>query len=434
MTPTEFEKLAAEYTRWEKHLGTQKVTTGAFAYEHHDLVSAVNGLQPNSDAFGRVRVSSPFTLFDGKTLGSDSPRYWSDLELSGGGTSSTHSTNRASTTLGVSATTAGMRVRRTYRHFPYTPGKSQLALLTFVHGALASGITRRVGLFTDKNGLFLNTDGTDVGFTRRTYASGSAVDNTVLQVDWNVDPMDGNGPSGVTLDLTKSQILVIDYEWLGVGRVRFGFNVDGVTFWAHEFLNANNLDVVYTSSPNLPLCYELENDGTGAASSLECICSTVISEGGEDPIGMSFGIAGGAIKTGMNGTGSTRYCLGGLRIAAANSEFGVIQPKSLNVLGTTVNDVFAWEMVLDPVIAGVVTWTAVPQSVTEHFDGNNSNTCTGGQIIATGVGSSQSLITFDPQDLQGPGIGADGTPQVLAFVLRPFSNMSVVGAFNWVEL
>lgn len=389
----------------------------------------------NLDAFGRLRSSEPYSLFDGKTLLNACPTWWDDTQVSGGSTTSTFSAARASTTLAVGASTAGKRVRQTFRRFPYTPGKSHLILVTFLHGALATGISRKIGFFDDSNGIFLDTTGAaTVKITRRTYVGGSASDtDSIAQASWNLDPMDGSGPSGIDLDFEKVQILVIDLEWLGVGRVRVGFNVDGVTYYAHEFRNANNLTSVYMSSPNLPIRYEIENGGTGGAASLEAICSTVISEGGADPIGRPFGIANAAIRTTINGTGATRYALLAVRIAAANAAFGYIQPIHASMVGTTAGDTFAWELVLDATIAGSPTWNALTNSVAEYVDGTSSNTVTGGTILASGVGYSESEITIDPQKIQGPGMSRGGTPQTLALVIRPYANMAAVAGFTWVE-
>lgn len=448
MTPTELEKLADEYTKWEKTLGTNKVSTGAFAYEMDQIVEAIaaGGGTPtgptevtfadsvNLDAFGRLRVSTPFTLFDGKTLRTAQNNAWDDVEAAGTGTGSTFSANRASDTLSVSAATAGTRVRQTLQRFPYAPGKSQLALVTFVHGVLAAGISRKIGLFDNQNGIFLDTEGTAVGITRRSFVTGSAVDTTVQQANWNIDTFDGNGPSGVTLDLTKAQILVIDYEWLGVGRVRVGFNVDGVTYPAHQFLNANNLTSVYMSSPNLPIRYEIENSGAGAAAELEAICSAVLSEGGQDPIGTPYGVANAGIVTGINGTGANRYALLGLRVASVHASSGVISPVRFSMIGSTNNDVFAWEIVLDATVAGTPTWVSGGSgSISEYFDGTSANTVTGGEILGSGVGFSQTEIQIDTRNIRGPGVQYDGTPQELTLVIRPYSNMAAVAGLSWVE-
>lgn len=390
----------------------------------------------NLDGFGRLRVSNPLSLFDGKTLiSAKNTRTWDDTAASGSGTSSTFDANRASVTLGVGATTAGKRVRQTNQRFAYVPGLSQLALITFVHGALATGITRKIGLFDDKNGIFLNTTGTStVQLVRRTYVGGSASDTAAVdQVDWNLDPMDGTGPSGIDLDFEKAQILVIDYEWLGVGRVRVGFNVAGVTYYAHEFRNANNLTSVYMSSPNLPIRYEIENSGAGQAASLECICSAVITEGGQNATGRPFGVANAALRTTLNGSGATRYALLAIRIAAANAAFGKIVPSSFSICGSTVNDYYAWELVLNPTIAGSPTWSTITDSVVEWVDGTSANTVTGGSILASGVGFSQAAVGFDASNIIGPGISRAGTPQTLALVIRPYANMDGVAGINWLE-
>jgi hypothetical protein len=56
---------------------------------------------------------------------------------------------------------------------------------------------------------------------------------------WNGDKLDGTGASGLTLDLTKPQILWIDFEWLGVGNVRCGFIINGQYIVCHTYQTAN---------------------------------------------------------------------------------------------------------------------------------------------------------------------------------------------------
>ena len=116
------------------------------------------------DAFYRLRVSNPFTVSDSKQLLDYTGHVWDDVQASGAGTSSTHSTARASTTLGVSANTAGRRVRQTFRRFNYQSGKSQHYFSTFCFIDAASGITRRVGMFDNNNGIFFQLSGTTETF------------------------------------------------------------------------------------------------------------------------------------------------------------------------------------------------------------------------------------------------------------------------------
>ena len=398
------------------------------------ILTSINNTSLN-DAFGRLRVTMPATLFDGKTLNDTAPLKFDDQSVSGSGTSTTFNTNQSSVTLAVSNATAGRRIRQSFQRFNYLPGKSHLILMTFVLGTPNTAIKKSVGYYNDKNGIILRLNGTVVEVVRRTFTSGSAVDNSVVQADWNVDPLDGTGPSGVTIDFTKTQILVIDLEWLGVGRVRCGVNIDGVTYYFHQFSNANVLSVPYMGSPNLPVRYEIENTGAGVADSLTCICATVMSEGGQDPIGTPFGVANAALRTGINGSGATRYGLLGLRLKSTHIDQSVVIPTLLSIIGTTANDAFAWELVLNPTVAGTPTWNGVTNSSIEWFDGTSANTVTGGTILLNGVAISQtSGVQVSPLDNVQPGANIAGTPQEFVLVIRPYTNMSAIAGMSWREL
>ena len=160
---------------------------------------SVNTDNPSGDAFGRLRVANPETLFDSKQIFDNQPLFWDDDEVSGGSTTSTHSANTASTTLGVALNTAGNRVRQTYQSFNYQPGKSQLVLMTGVldESGGGTGITRLMGYGNDNNGIFLVDKEGTINVRRRTYVTGSAVDNDAAQTSWNIDTMDGNGAFGI---------------------------------------------------------------------------------------------------------------------------------------------------------------------------------------------------------------------------------------------
>jgi hypothetical protein len=280
---------------------------------------------PAIDAFGRLRVSNPVTIFDSKQIWDDpdiaasaenQPLFFDNQEISGGGTATAFDVDRAETTLSVTADTAGVRVRQTKRRLNYQPGKSLLSLVSFIFGAQSAGITKRAGLFDDNNGIFLEDSGTAYNIVRRTYVTGSAVDTAVAKANWNLDKLDGTGASGVTIDFTKTQILVIDIEWLGVGRVRVGFVFDGLVVYAHEFLNANTLAAVYMSTPNLPLRSEIQNDGTGTDASLKLIGASVISEGGLNPSGVVRSASTNGTHVDCD-TENTVYAMLGIRLKSA---------------------------------------------------------------------------------------------------------------------
>jgi hypothetical protein len=190
------------------------------------------------DAFGRLRVSEPYTLFDSQN------RYAADNQFdtsTATGGSTTYLPNESSVRLDVTTTSGSSVVRQTYRCFSIPNGKSLLCLATFVMGTAKTNLRQRVGYFGTQNGVYFQLNDTTKSFVLRTYISGS-VDDTTRKVDqsaWNGDKLDGTGPSGLTLDLTKPQILWMDFEWLGVGSVRCGFIINGTYILCHTYNTAN---------------------------------------------------------------------------------------------------------------------------------------------------------------------------------------------------
>lgn len=387
---------------------------------------------PSIDAFGRWRVSEPYTLFDSKQLYDAQPLLWDDQEVSGTGTTSTHSVNRASSVLAVGASTAGKRVRQTFMRFNYQPGKSHQILCTGIldKSGGGTGITRGFGYGDENNGLFLQDNEGVYQLVRRTYSSGSVVNNAVDQADWNIDTMDGNGPSGVRLDFTKTQILFIDFEWLGVGRVRMGFVVDGNIYYTHAFNNANNLDVVYMSTPNLPMRYWIENDGTGVASSLEHICSSVASEGGIQNNGYLRHIDSGAV-TGLSA--GTAYAVLGGKLKTTHLGASVIV-ENISVIGSA-NDQAHWELRIGGTVGGTFTYNDVANSAVQVAIGASTNTVTGGIEIDGGYFTTQQGTQFTVPNALRLGAGIDGTPQSWQLVVVPITNnITVRASVTWREL
>jgi hypothetical protein len=231
------------------------------------------------DAFGRLRVGQPYTIFDAQS------RFAADTGFSyftaTGGTTAFNN-NKSSVNLNVTTTSGSTASAQTFNVFPYQPGKSLLTLQTFTMAAAQTNLVQRIGYFNVNNGVYLEQGPNGVTFVVRTFTSGT-VNNSrfVAQADWNGDKLDGTGPSGVTLDLTKTQILWFDFEWLGVGNVRCGFIVNGQYITCHTFQNSNFQTAVYMQTAILPLRYEISTTATtSAAATLQMICASVISEGG----------------------------------------------------------------------------------------------------------------------------------------------------------
>lgn len=397
------------------------------------------------DAFGGFRVSNPETLFDSKNIFNDEgiittleniPLFFDNAETSGTGTSTEYRVNQAAQRISVS-TAAGTRVRQTKRRFNYQPGKSQLMICTFNFLSLDEGITKRAGYFDGSNGIFLETVGDVASVVTRTFTSGSAVENRVTQANWNVDKFNGLGPSGITLDLTKTHILFIDMEWLGVGRVRIGFVIAGVIYYAHEFLNANVQTLVYMSTPNLPVRYEVSNDGTGVASNLDCICCSVISEGGQQDSGQ-VRYAGSLTACNANVAG-TIYAVIGIRLKS-NYIGQTINLINLALTEVTSATELQWFLKFNPTVADTFTYTGEPNSAIEVARGDTANTVTGGVNVAGGFFSSTNRgaeISTALTSALTLGSLINGTVDQIVLCVTPLpgnSNADVFGGIEWREL
>ena len=250
-----------------------------------------------SDAFGRQRVSELFTLGDYKHLYAIDPNFLDSY--SGAGSTVAYLQNQAAARLqtGIGSTAFSIHQTKFYHH--YQPGKGQLIFSSFNFYAPQQNATKRTGYFDDRDGIFLEqvglstSDGINVGigtynWVIRSFVSGTAIETRIPRSQWNKDKCDGTGASGFNADFTKTQLAFIDFQWLGVGRVRCGFAHNGQLITAHEFYHSNNLPTVYIANPNLPVRCELRNTAVGVGASFDQICSTVASEGGYVESGIDF--------------------------------------------------------------------------------------------------------------------------------------------------
>jgi hypothetical protein len=274
------------------------------------------------DAFGRVRTSNPMTLFDSSHRFSDND-LWVDSIT--GTASATFSANEGLVTLAVGTANGDQIVRETKKVFSYQPGKSLLVMSTFVLGDAKANLRQRVGYYGSDNGVYFERDGTSLYFVERSIVTGSVVNTRVAQASWNQDKLDGTGPSGITLDASKAQILYADIEWLGLGTVRMGFVIDGVFVPAHSFHHANLINTTYITTASLPLRYEMTNTAaTTSASTLKQVCSTVISEGGYELRGRQQAVANVITSPTTLTTAGTSYPVISIRLKSTRLDGIVI--------------------------------------------------------------------------------------------------------------
>jgi hypothetical protein len=390
----------------------------------------------NTDAFGRLRVSQPYTLFDSQNRYAADNQF--DVATTGTGTT-TFLSNEAAIKMEVTGAGVGSVLRQTYRSFPYQPGKGLLVLATFVmDSSMSLNLTQRVGYYNDNNGVFFQRiDGT-YSFVLRSSVTGTPSDaRTVDQADWNGDKLDGNGESGYTLDPSKAQILWMDFEWLGVGSVRCGFIINGQYIVCHTFNNANEITGVYMTTAILPVRYEIKSVTSAVAASMKAICCSVVSEGGFEQTSIDHV----ARRTTILATiGTTFLPVVSIRLAAGRTG-AVVLPNRVQVLPTT-NQNYEVALFKNPTLTAA-SWTAVPTDSNVEFDVAATAT-TGGSIVQTdyvtstgsgGVGNTSAATGYN-FDLQ-LGASIAGVSDIYTVAVRTVSGATtgdVVGSLSFYDL
>jgi hypothetical protein len=354
----------------------------------------VNFNPTSTDAFGRLRVSNPLTLFDSSHRYADN-NLWADSIT--GTAAATFNANEGLMDLTVGSASGDQIIRETIKVFSYQPGKSLLVMNTFVFGTAKANLRQRAGYYGAANGIYFEREGSTNYMVERSSVTGAPINTRVAQADWNQDPLDGTGPSGLTLDSSKAQILYLDIEWLGLGTVRTGFIINGAFVPCHNFDHANLVNTTYITTASLPLRYEMTNvAATTGASTLKQVCSTVISEGGYELRGAQLS-AGTPITTPKTlTTAGTVYPIVSVRLKSTRLDAIAIL-TAISILGVTNNANYQWLVVVNGTTTGGTWVSAGTNSSVEYNITGTSFSSTGGRILATGYfqGSNQGATSVD---------------------------------------
>lgn len=415
---------------------------------------------PQLDAFGRLRTSEPTTVFDAQQeYGLDTLRVWdaaangtyaamaTDGSVTNGGNAvGPRNANTRMTPVTVSTTNGEYSVLQSRQYVRYIPGKSHLVFIT---------------------GVFAPASGFAASIVRRTSTSGSVVDTTVAQADWNIDTFGAGAknPSSITIDFTKTQILVIQAQWLGVGRVIVGFDIDGVLYPAHEFLNANTIAVPYTQTFNLPVRLEARNTsatttvaragyfdaangifvqnsktaGSPPGGTLNFVCCSVQSEGGTEIRGFPMTANNGIAAIGV----SSRRAVLSIRPKATFNSLtnrAHIELADFQISAQT-NDAL-YEVVIGGTLGGVPAWTSVGTNSTIEYDVAGTtvtggvSTISGHVVAGSGVARGVVIGTIDirnPFVLRQIDALAANQDSISIVCTAVAGTSNILSAINWHE-
>lgn len=408
-------------------------TTNPFPVTAVSIYNSGGNLDTKTDAFGRLRVAEPHTMFDSNFIYSDDSRNWNSNTVGSGTT--TFIANQSHVSMNVSTTSGDRVIRETKKVFKYQPGKSLLTLSSFVMETPKANLRQRVGYFSNTDGHFLEANNTTLYIVERSGVTGSAVDTPVAQSLWNVDKLNGTGPSGLSVNVANSQIFWTDTEWLGVGSVRAGFVIDGQFIVSHVFHHANKLPDVYMKTATLPLRLEMENTGTTASSSrLKHICNSVMSEAGYTPT-----VATRAVSTALTGTNLSQASftpLIAIRLKADRNN-AVVVPSYVTAWGLQ-NFPFIYRLSMNETV-GNGTWTSAATESSVEYN-ITATDMTGGDVLMEGIfggGTIGSPLTLDLRGLNSSyqlRRRLDGTKETLVIsVLATTNNDDAVATLTWEE-
>lgn len=373
------------------------------------------------DAFGRIRVSTPYNLFDSKQTVINDSTTWDQQLLSG---TSTFTPATAQTALAVSGTSGAFAVRQSFQGINYTAGKGQLALFTATHFHPQTDVVKRIGLFnsdftapytSNLDGYFFMSSGATVSVN----IGNLGVIETANQSAWNIDKFDGAGPSRITISGSQwglNQIYAVQYQWLGVGQATFGLDINGIFYPCHSFNHANVTTGVYCSNPNHSIRYQINS--IGGTGTLNHICSAVQSEGGAEPRYYERGVRTGITKI-AGPVKDKEWALLGLRVdpTVTNAKGINIFLEQIEVMTTTSTANGGWSLRANPTFNGSApTWLPVLNtSGLQYCVGANTNTLlTSGTELHHGLYSDQTSSAVGTFNSNLPlGVGISGNAQTV---------------------
>lgn len=379
---------------------------------------------PNLDAFGRLRVSNITSLLEVSHVHDKRP-YIID-EVTGGTVTSTWDSSNSQVIM-TSSGSNGYVIRQTLNTAVYQPGKSQIIECSFSNFGLESNVIKRVGYFNSSSGstysdnldgFFLESNGVNNIISFQIWKSGSQTFSS------DTSSWDSSEINPSSIDWSKTQLMLCDFQWLGVGRVRFGMVFNGLTYYFTESTGANNQSTVYMSTPNKPIRYEIRSTTVGSSGSFNQICSQVSMEGSLNSLQIPIGIVGNLSETTLS-TQNTKYALLGVRMNSGYEDISLIL-KDVRVVNTS-NQNYYCTLEIDPPINGSYTFSASSQpEVMKSFGDGSTNTITGNSVVvASFVGlkgdtSSSSFEGIDSQVLPGKKLSGEG--QELWLCVTPLGN------------
>lgn len=381
--------------------------------------------------YGNTLMSGTEVHFSHSPVFDTGENVWRTVTSTSGQSGIVHLPNESATLLGITNRNNAVLIRESKSSLNYQPDQVNIARFAAVWPALKNNLLVRAGIFDGSDGFYFQSEDNTFSVVRSTTTSGGIVRNIVNQANWNLDTLDGNGPSGITLDLTKIQLFSIEFSWYGVGPAKFGLFIDGKIVYVHSFSSNNLESVPIVGNPDLPLRIQLENEGnTSGTSSIKIYGSSLLSIGNQNKVYHPFTAFRDRETRVNNGQSRSIIAIRPKSTYKSKRNTTEVIVDNFSIVATRRTLV---KVVYNPTISGSNNdWEDVGSESCMEYNPEEEN-WSGGQVIqAYMVGQNMDIrenINLPPSL---PLSTEDNT--VLAIVVEPDANADVWATINWREV
>jgi len=381
----------------------------------------------------RRKVSTNQIVFFNSFQYTKDPQIWDEAAT---GTASAELDTVKGVELSVGGSAGDEVIRQTRNVIEYIPGRQNEITQVVRFTEPEEGIRRRVGLFNENNGFFFENWGLEYAVCiRKTDESGTTTDTRITRENWNIDKLDGTGPSGIVADPSAIQMLDIEYEWYGAGIVEFKWIINNNAYPIHVFYHGNRETEPFINTPFLPVRLELTNvDGTPGTHYFYQSSTSVQAEGARGPIGREENVSTPFAGVSTGGARVLRPVLS-IRLRSDRLQ-GVALP--LEFLAASLDNTPLYYQIRRDVTLTGADWQNVPGNSFCEYD-YAATDYTGGEAIQTGyISATNQGITnaFPKETILQLGRNDLGTTAQIFTVLcaTAQSNKDVFASLSWVEV
>ena len=398
-----------------------------------------------TDMTNRVRIANPNKILETVWQYDLQPRSWSTRITGSGTVSGPGQKDPAYAQLATTTASGDKAELRTKRFMVYQPFRTHILTMAMIIGPAKEGLIKRFGQYTGFNGWYFEqtNDGFYIGYRNNSFELTGTIETRVERANWNVDKLDGTGPSGLDIDdlLDQSLTFVIEYVWHGTQGIRWEIEYFDELYTVHELIWSASDSKPFARSALLPVYFEMINTGAVASSSTMYVGPVSFNiEGGEERAGARFSVANGATGA-VSATSTTvpNYILGirpKLTFNAINNR-GSITPIRYQLF--TDNDIY-YEIFIQALPTNG-TWTSVDATSIAEYSINFTTLSTVGYRIDSGYveagGNRAGSLSNSFESLETVSIDTLNSSAQLAVVIRAYkisgTNAAVRASLLWKE-